>query len=233
MTTRPLLLVALVALLLLSACGGSGGSSEPVFPDTWRQDVGTTWGPRDAGGTTSPDAGRVDSGQSDTEPTCGNCPADRPQCDGSACVCTVTSCGAGRWCDGVRCQDCDTDEHCGATCDDCTALGEVCGEDGAQCVSCQSDEDCEAGFRCEFGACYACNTSEHCGVDCIACPDDLPECAAGGLPLHRGLLPRGRVVLGYELRGLRHRGSLRLRLRGLPPHGDPRVHGRALPLRHG
>lgn len=83
-------------------------------------------------------------------------------------------CASGNWCNGSSCAACNSDQHCGASCADCTATGGVC--NGTSCVQCVTDAHCGAGKWCNGGTCASCNTAAHCGSTCAACGGSTPLC---------------------------------------------------------
>lgn len=100
--------------------------------------------------------------------------------NGNHGICTPGTCPPGQWCEPPgTCVDCDTDEHCGPDCLDCTGtLTPVC-EQG-RCV-CQTDEHCGDGYFCDDGQCVLCpmNDPLHCGPRCLVCGGSTPTCHDG------------------------------------------------------
>lgn len=113
----------------------------------------------------------------------GNCvyPADDISCphgcESGACLeCTIDSDCAGEWCDDGVCKPCDSNAHCGPSCTNCIATGDVCNATSTACVDCNIDGDCASGNWCNANVCTSCTTTDHCGVACIACPSTQPNC---------------------------------------------------------
>lgn len=117
--------------------------------------------------------------------TCGGGACTYPQtskacpggCTNGVCKDCATSadCPAGSYCNGGSCASCTIDQHCGASCDDCTAKGGVC-SGGATCVQCTVDSQCGAGKYCNGGACATCDTAQKCGPSCVTCSGTTPSC---------------------------------------------------------
>ncbi len=115
-----------------------------------------------------------------TAGTC-NYPSTDKTCTGG-CVsgvckdCSASApCSGGNWCSTAgSCTACNTDQHCGASCADCTATGGVC--NGTACVQCVTDGQCGSGKWCNGGSCASCNTATHCGATCAACGGTSPLC---------------------------------------------------------
>lgn len=57
--------------------------------------------------------------------------ADR---DGAPDLACIPACNSGQWCNGGACAPCDSDEHCGTGCEDCTSTGKGCHGDTQTCV---------------------------------------------------------------------------------------------------
>lgn len=115
-----------------------------------------------------------------TAGTC-NYPSTEKSCTGG-CVsgvckdCSASApCSSGNWCSAAgSCTACNTDQHCGASCADCSATGGVC--NGTACVQCVTDGQCGGGKWCNAGSCASCNTATHCGATCAACGGTSPVC---------------------------------------------------------
>ena len=99
-------------------------------------------------------------------------------CSGGVCrECTVTlDCAGGNWCSDGVCVPCNDNTHCGSSCANCTASGDVCNAGSTMCVDCNVDGDCGSGKWCSANVCTACNTSDHCGTSCVACESTHPTC---------------------------------------------------------
>lgn len=167
-------------------------------PDTGpAPDTGT-----DAGTDAAPDTAKdtatdavVDTA-ADVPSPCGTCPADRPVCDGTTCVCQEGSCAGGMYCSPAgTCQPCGgaDPDHCGPTC-------AVCGGATPACVAgvcaCGSDPDCDTGHWCDGGACKPCDTPLHCGDSCAPCGGGTPVCASGQCRCNSTSCPAGQTCDG-------------------------------------
>ncbi|MFW5738729.1 MAG: hypothetical protein ACOC1F_00035 [Myxococcota bacterium] len=110
----------------------------------------------------------------DTNDHCGSdcvaCDAAHP-CDGSACRCTPTSCGAYNRCVNGACAFCDSSAACGASCGACTGATPHCLVAGttSSCVECLDDGDCGSG--------YVCDVSNSCVYD--PCKPPAVACTTG------------------------------------------------------
>ncbi len=166
--------------------------------------------------------------------TCGgDCCTAGQECNGANSCCTPTTCGAqecgtvsngcddtmvcpdclaGNWCNANTCEPCNTDDHCGSGCTDCTGITATphceTDADGGTCVECTNNDHCRvdggvAPFNSPVGVCSPDNTCT-CWVDslkgfCTAssqCPSGLGyQCARDldGLSSHavclRGCTP--------------------------------------------
>jgi Cys-rich repeat protein len=89
---------------------------------------------------------------------------------------TTANCPGGEWCNTGTCVPCNSDPHCGASCQDCTATGDHCNAASTACVDCVVDGHCPGGNYCSGGTCATCNISAHCGPSCTACPATTPTC---------------------------------------------------------
>jgi hypothetical protein len=97
----------------------------------------------------------------------------------------------GEWCDDGWCANCNSDDHCGGACEDCTASACDYGhcDDGYQecwvtedfmdstCVDCAAPGDCYSGYWCSANQCAACIADNHCGLSCLDC--NSQNCVAG------------------------------------------------------
>ncbi|MBN2495566.1 MAG: hypothetical protein JXR96_13310 [Deltaproteobacteria bacterium] len=112
---------------------------------------------------------------------CGSCPDPDQDCESHVCVCNNTLCAGdccapGQWCDDAICHDCDSDQHCGPSCVDCSA-----NSDGHACIGgacgCASESDCSYPRTCNIGAglCVVPESLCHDGVDND--DDGLTDCA--------------------------------------------------------
>lgn len=99
-------------------------------------------------------------------------------CVNGACrECNISQdCVAGEWCDGGQCKACNTDDHCGATCSNCTTSSQVCNAGSTACVQCVTDAHCGSGKWCDTGTCRSCDNSAHCGASCAVCSGQTPTC---------------------------------------------------------
>jgi hypothetical protein len=99
-------------------------------------------------------------------------------CDQGVCrECAIdTDCSGGLWCDDGSCKPCDENVHCGPSCADCTATGDVCNAGSTACVDCNVDGDCASGNWCSNNFCTTCDTVDHCGASCSACGPTQPNC---------------------------------------------------------
>ncbi len=77
------------------------------------------------------------------------------------------NCPAGEFCQNSTCVPCDTSDHCGPSCTDCTATGDVC--DAGVCVECVGSGLCSPGQYCGSNVCLPCTTNARCGATCVAC----------------------------------------------------------------
>jgi lectin-like protein len=88
--------------------------------------------------------------------SCSGCTPDcMGKCGGASDSCNGTcddACSAGLWCDNQACVVCDSDEHCGAGCSDCTAQAsnQVCVNTSCGCVDIN---DCAANEECQGNSC--------------------------------------------------------------------------------
>ncbi len=90
-------------------------------------------------------------------------------CRNGSCV-SVSECQSqddcylGDWCDAGQCVSCDSDEHCGFDCVDCSShvQNKACVDGKCACID---DMDCADGESCESGQCTGCvpNCDGKCG----------------------------------------------------------------------
>lgn len=59
-----------------------------------------------------------------------------------------TSCAAGSYCGDGLCQQCNTADHCGTSCQACPSTARTCSTSG-QCVECATDAQCGSGATCD------------------------------------------------------------------------------------
>jgi hypothetical protein len=115
----------------------------------------------------------------------GSCSGCTPDCSGKCggasdgCDGYCYSCSSGEWCDSQTCIVCDSDEHCGSTCADCSALSNNKACVGNAC-GCVDNDDCAAGEACDASNCSGCvpdctgkcgGASDGCTGTCDSCPD--------------------------------------------------------------
>jgi hypothetical protein len=135
-------------------CGGNGangacgaGSSVTCGAATSCQTVacgGTTYTCTNAGGAWE---WRTSAACDDGDPcTYGDA------CAGGACQGAAIDCGIGRYCLDGSCYDCDTNDHCGAACEDCTVGGRICNLAGTACTDVFCESRTNTAETCETAA---------------------------------------------------------------------------------
>ena len=107
------------------------------------------------------------------QPTARNCSECRTDSDCGDRKCDLLN---GHCVDKV--PDCNTDDRCGTTCGDCSAMSNGVRPhcmDGKVCVQCRFDVDCASkpGTYCRSGDCVPCTHDRHCGPSCLGCGTDL------------------------------------------------------------
>jgi hypothetical protein len=115
------------------------------------------------------------AGQTCESGKCAGCLRDcAGKCGGADDGCGGTcdeSCDSGYWCDNQACEACDSDQHCGTGCLDCTvATNDLC------TGSCQNGVCAYPESSC--GKCLTCDGQGNC-VDVPAGEDPFEECAGG------------------------------------------------------
>lgn len=107
-------------------------------------------------------------------------PVQTCNASGTACIQCANNadCGSGSWCNNNMCAPCNTNEHCGASCTNCSTLNPVqtCNGAGTECIQCTNNADCGSGKWCNNSLCEVCNTAQHCGATCVACSGATPDC---------------------------------------------------------
>ncbi|MBN1947999.1 MAG: DUF1566 domain-containing protein [Bradymonadales bacterium] len=86
---------------------------------------------------------------------------ENDSCGADGCKGTPKDCGTGNYCLEGFCEPCDTDQHCGESCVDCTGDGLICNLTGDACVECNFRSDCQPGE-----VCYPSNTCGTLGIPC-------------------------------------------------------------------
>jgi hypothetical protein len=115
---------------------------------------------------------------------CTNCTTLSPvqKCNASLTACIQCAndaeCGTGKWCNNNLCATCNTNDHCGSSCTNCTTLTPVqsCNGAGTTCIQCSTNTDCGSGKWCNNAVCETCNTAQHCGATCTSCSGATPDC---------------------------------------------------------
>ncbi len=88
-------------------------------------------------------------------------------------------CKPGQYCAGDVCKACNTDDHCGPTCQACSSATPRC-KDGSTCVECLFTSHCPPGEYCSSNTCQPCSTLTHCGPTCVACATGQTCCGPTG-----------------------------------------------------
>lgn len=123
------------------------------------------------------------------------------------CGTAGTSCAAGSFCGDGLCQQCNTSDHCGSSCQACPATARTCSASG-QCVECTADAQCSSGGSCDVasGKCKvppgSDNPSYTGGNGCT-----VGRGVAAAAPLSGALAIGTLLALGLFARRRRNRGS--------------------------
>ena len=136
--------VLLFGLLLVAACGGSGGDAEPA------EDIAAS---QDTASEVAPDTPCVPAcddkvcGEDGCGGVCGTCPGDESCTEEGLCV---PECGNG------LCKAFENCKNCPADCGECCGNGTCDSGWGEDCGTCVADCGCVAAGACVEGACLDC-----------------------------------------------------------------------------